>query len=244
MLKKIPFIILFCMLAFSNKLFAENWQYIETDSQNNFDIYIDFDTIYYDGENGAFLEKLIPSSNHPSIVTVEFERQRTRWVLDDPNYLLRNTKIKQYDSYGNLKIEKDLYEDLHLIPKRSKMYSIVRAAVEYIELGRYPSYYMQGDWQYLMDDIDGDKVYLNTTHSYYNSEKGLLSLKIIKDDSIIISEDRFSGNTQDGFSREYGDAHFYKLNGKKIGRYSRGEHEKILPHTLASFVINKLLSIK
>lgn len=39
MLKKIPFIILFCMLAFSNKLFAENWQYIETDSQNNFDIY-------------------------------------------------------------------------------------------------------------------------------------------------------------------------------------------------------------
>lgn len=40
MLKKIPFIILFCMLAFSNKLFAENWQYIETDSQNNFDIYI------------------------------------------------------------------------------------------------------------------------------------------------------------------------------------------------------------
>lgn len=157
------------MLAFSNKLFAENWQYIETDSQNNFDIYIDFDTIYYDGENGAFLEKLIPSSNHPSIVTVEFERQRTRWVLDDPNYLLRNTKIKQYDSYGNLKIEKDLYEDLHLIPKRSKMYSIVRAAVEYIELGRYPSYYMQGDWQYLMDDIDGDKVYLNTTHSYYNT---------------------------------------------------------------------------
>lgn len=57
--------------AFAPTCFAENWQLMKTRSGG--DLYIDWDSAWYNGEIGGFINKLVMSNGYAAVYHVKFK---------------------------------------------------------------------------------------------------------------------------------------------------------------------------